>query len=70
MKKKAAAPERTLARKLAEHHAKLSYSRIPADSRHAMKRLLLDYIGVAIAGSLANKRHCGCFAAALLFTVG
>ena len=51
MKKKTAAPERTLARKLAEHHAKLTYSRIPAGSRHAMKRLLLDYIGVAIAGS-------------------
>jgi 2-methylcitrate dehydratase PrpD len=51
MKKKTAAPDRTLSRKLAEHHAKLSYSRIPAGSRHAMKRLLLDYIGVAIAGS-------------------
>lgn len=51
MKKKTAAPECTLARKLAEHHAKLTYSRIPAGSRHAMKRLLLDYIGVAIAGS-------------------
>ena len=51
MKKKTAAPDRTLARKLAEHHVRLTYSRIPAGSRHAMKRLLLDYIGVAIAGS-------------------
>ncbi len=51
MKKKSAAAGRTLARQVADHHAKLSYNQVPAGSRHAMKRLLLDYIGVAIAGS-------------------
>lgn len=51
MKKKSAAAARTLARQVAEHHAKLSYNQVPAGSRHAMKRLLLDYLGVAIAGS-------------------
>lgn len=51
MKKKSAAAGRTLARQVAEHHAKLSYNQVPEGSRHAMKRLLLDYLGVAIAGS-------------------
>jgi 2-methylcitrate dehydratase PrpD len=51
MKKKTAAAGRTLARQVADHHAKLSYNQVPAGSRHAMKRLLLDYLGVAIAGS-------------------
>lgn len=46
---------KTLAVKLAEHHATLSYSRIPEAGRHAMKRLLLDYIGVAIAGSQSES---------------
>lgn len=51
MKKKSKTAARTLAWQIAEHHSKLSYSGIPAGSRHAMKRLLLDYLGVAIAGS-------------------
>jgi len=51
MKKKSAAAGRTLARQVAEHHAKLTYNQVPAGNRHAMKRLLLDYLGVAIAGS-------------------
>jgi 2-methylcitrate dehydratase PrpD len=52
-KKSASAP--TLAVKLAEHHAKLNYRQIPEAGRHAMKRLLLDYIGVAIAGSQSES---------------
>lgn len=51
MKKKSAAAGRTLARQVADHHAKLSYNQVPEAGRHAMKRLLLDYLGVAIAGS-------------------
>ena len=42
---------RTLAMQIAARHARLSYNQVPAASRHAMKRLLLDYLGVAIAGS-------------------
>ncbi|HWI13169.1 MAG TPA: MmgE/PrpD family protein [Burkholderiales bacterium] len=51
MQKKKSSPKPTLAQQLAEHHARLSYRQIPESSRHAMKRLLLDYLGVAIAGS-------------------
>jgi len=51
MKKKTAKPARTLAWQVAEHHSKLSYRQVPEAGRHAMKRLLLDYLGVAIAGS-------------------
>ena len=51
MTKKSAPTGRTLAGQLAEHHARLKYTQIPAGSRVAMKRLLLDYLGVAIAGS-------------------
>ena len=42
---------RTLAAQLAAHHARLSYRQVPETGRHAMKRLLLDYLGVVIAGS-------------------
>jgi 2-methylcitrate dehydratase PrpD len=41
----------TAARRLAEHHGRLTYRAIQEADRHAMKRLLLDYLGVAIAGS-------------------
>ena len=51
MKKKSAKPARTLAWQIAEHHSKLTYRQVPEAGRHAMKRLLLDYLGVAIAGS-------------------
>lgn len=51
MQKKKTTAGRTLAAQLAAHHARLSYPRVPEGSRHAMKRLLLDYLGVAIAGS-------------------
>ena len=43
--------QRTLARQLAEHHGRLSWNDVPEAGRQAMKRLLLDYLGVAIAGS-------------------
>jgi 2-methylcitrate dehydratase PrpD len=41
----------TYAQKLAERFTRLSYRQIPQESRHAVKRLLLDYLGVAAAGS-------------------
>jgi 2-methylcitrate dehydratase PrpD len=46
---------RTLARQLAGHHADLSCGEVPDAGRHAMKRLLLDYLGVAIAGSATGS---------------
>src|SRR3954452_5579184 len=41
----------TYAQKLAERFSRLSYRQIPDESRRAVKRLLLDYLGVAAAGS-------------------
>jgi 2-methylcitrate dehydratase PrpD len=55
MNTKDAPSVRTLAAQLAEHHARLTYAGVPASSRHAMKRLLLDYLGVAIAGSQTDS---------------
>jgi len=55
MQKKQSGAGRTLAAQLAARHARLSYSQVPEASRHAMKRLLLDYIGVAIAGSQSES---------------
>jgi len=45
----------TLAQQLATRFAKLSYNDLPAESRHAVKRLLLDYLGVALAGSQSES---------------
>ena len=55
MNKKSAPSGRTLAGQLAEHHARLTYNKISASSGLAMKRLLLDYLGVAIAGSQTDS---------------
>jgi 2-methylcitrate dehydratase PrpD len=55
MTEKKSASNPTLASRLAAHHAKLSYRQIPEAGRHAMKRLLLDYIGVAVAGSQSES---------------
>ncbi|MDB5812507.1 MAG: hypothetical protein JWN94_4629, partial [Betaproteobacteria bacterium] len=41
----------TIATQLAQHFHKFEYRQLPDASRHAVKRLLLDYLGVAIAGS-------------------
>ena len=45
----------TLAQQVANRFAKLSYNSLPAASRHAVKRLLLDYLGVALAGSQSES---------------
>ncbi len=45
----------TIAQQLAQRFAKLSYNDLAPESRHAVKRLLLDYLGVAIAGSQSES---------------
>ncbi len=41
----------TIAERLADHFTAFDYARLPEASKHSVKRLLLDYIGVAICGS-------------------
>jgi 2-methylcitrate dehydratase PrpD len=41
----------TLADRLGTHFRDFDYARLPEASRRAVKRLLLDYLGVAVAGS-------------------
>jgi 2-methylcitrate dehydratase PrpD len=41
----------TIAQQLSRYFIKMDYNRVPEATRHAVKRLLLDYLGVAIAGS-------------------
>jgi 2-methylcitrate dehydratase PrpD len=41
----------TAATRLSKRFTNLTLEQVPRDSRHALKRLLLDYLGVAIAGS-------------------
>lgn len=43
--------DQTSAEKLAARFAALKYEGVSEPSRHAVKRLLLDYLGVAVAGS-------------------
>ncbi len=47
----------THAQQLANRFAKLSYTNLPAETRHSVKRLLLDYLGVALAGSQSESGH-------------
>ncbi|WP_077000185.1 MmgE/PrpD family protein [Variovorax sp. KK3] len=47
----ASASAATLADQLGEHFSRFSYAGLTADTRKAVKRLLLDYIGVAVSGS-------------------
>lgn len=45
----------TYAERLAARFAGLKYHQLPAQSRHAVKRLLLDYLGVAVGGSRTDS---------------
>ena len=45
----------TYAHQLAVRFSNLSYGDIPRDSRAAVKRLLMDYLGVALAGSQSES---------------
>src|SRR5262245_5525743 len=47
----------SIAERLSEHFVKMSYSRLPAATRSAVKRLALDYLGVALAGSRSESGH-------------
>jgi 2-methylcitrate dehydratase PrpD len=49
--------KQTHAQQLANRFSKLSYNDIEPASRHAVKRLLLDYLGVALAGSQSESGH-------------
>src|SRR5262245_26440984 len=50
----------TAANQVAKHFAGLNYNAIPVESRHAIKRLLLDYLGVALAGSQTASGRIAC----------
>ena len=47
----------SIAERLSEHFVKMSYSALPPATRHAVKRLALDYLGVALAGSRSESGH-------------
>ncbi len=47
----------TIATQLAHYFHKFDYRQLPDASRIAVKRLLLDYLGVAIAGSQTESGH-------------
>ena len=50
----------TIAQQLAQRYVRLDYRRTPEANRHSMRRLLLDYIGVGIAGSQTESGVVGC----------
>jgi len=50
----------TAAIQLAEYFSKLGYRDVPEHSRTGVKRLLLDYLGVAIAGSQTDSGRIAC----------
>ncbi|MCC6531256.1 MAG: MmgE/PrpD family protein [Burkholderiales bacterium] len=47
--------KQTIAERLAEHFTRMRAGSLPAATRHGVKRLLLDYLGVAIAGSRSES---------------
>ena len=47
----------SIAERLSEHFVKMSYSALPDATRSAVKRLALDYLGVALAGSRSESGH-------------
>jgi 2-methylcitrate dehydratase PrpD len=47
----------SIAERLSEHFVKMSYGGLPPATRHAVKRLALDYLGVALAGSRSESGH-------------
>ena len=47
----------TIAVQLAQHFHKFDYRQLPDASKSAVKRLLLDYLGVAVAGSQTESGH-------------
>jgi 2-methylcitrate dehydratase PrpD len=49
----------TAAERVAQHFHDFSYANLPAASRTAVKRLLLDYLGVGLAGSRSDSGRIG-----------
>lgn len=47
----------TIAERLSEHFARMSYNGLPGNTRAGVKRLMLDYLGVALAGSRSESGH-------------
>ena len=47
----------SIAERLSEHFVGMSYSALPSATRNAVKRLALDYLGVALAGSRSESGH-------------
>jgi 2-methylcitrate dehydratase PrpD len=47
----------TSAERLSEHFTRMRHAGLPAATRAAVKRLLLDYLGVALAGSRSESGH-------------
>jgi 2-methylcitrate dehydratase PrpD len=47
----------TIAERLSERFARMRYSSLPSETRAGVKRLLLDYLGVALAGSRSESGH-------------
>jgi 2-methylcitrate dehydratase PrpD len=45
----------TISERLSEHFVRMSYNRLPVETRSGVKRLLLDYLGVALAGSASES---------------
>lgn len=45
----------TIAEKLSDHFLRMSHASLPAATRKAVKQLLLDYLGVALAGSRSDS---------------
>lgn len=52
--------QQTASNQLAAHFSRLDYRAISESSRKAVKRLLLDYLGVAIAGSQTESGKIAC----------
>ena len=50
----------TIAQQLSKHFSQLDFGSVPESGRHAMKRLLLDYLGVAISGSQTESGVVAC----------
>src|SRR6185436_349315 len=45
----------TISAQLAQHFCGFGYARLPGESKRSLKRLLLDYLGVTIAGSQSDS---------------
>jgi 2-methylcitrate dehydratase PrpD len=55
----------TIADRLAAHFAAFDYSALTPANRKAVKRLLLDYLGVAVSGSQSESGEVACKFAAI-----